>query len=953
MQYESVYIEHAGDLETVAAACRGSRTIGLDFEVARVDTENPPCSLSGLTAKQIRRTALDPHLGRPRLLSLNPDGCKEVFVVDLFKTGGPGPIRDALHNPEAEVGKGRPIIIGHNLQFDQKMALHHYDMAWWPVFDTYRASCLVHNGRGDSRKGHKLEKLYERDLGFETRVEAMGKSDWSQNELSEKQLDYATEDVTHLPDLRETLREQLREQKLNKVALIEFQAVLPEAVIERNGFWVDWDEWNRVARGYRDKRDRFRGELMRELPHPGGQLGLFADIGAPWNLNSAQQMQSALARYGIRVPDTNAITLKQQSLKYPIIEKIVDFREAKQRWSSFGPKYQRFQHPLTGRVHSSFFPFTGAGRYSNSDPNLQQIPRTADYRNCFRARPGFVLVGADYSQIELRIMAQLSQDPVLLQLFREGHDPHKMTASIVMGVPLLGVTGEQRQMAKPINFGLIYGLMPKRLVSYAWANYGVRMTEKEAVQFHRRYFDGYEGVRDWQQFVMRVHRPRGFSRTLSGRKRYLESHTDYNNYYNCVDAETEALTRRGWVKGPDLRRDDTLLTKNADTGELEWQDMDDLKTFSDYKGRIVSFRSRSFNAVTTPQHRWLVKDKHSGQDVCRMSDQLSQWGDYRIHRTGTYSVSESCVSDTSVELVGWLLTDGTLCEQRGRKIARIYQSARANAGNVERIDALFERIDVECLTGRYHYPQHSDRVTWELKRDLAERLHRLFPGRLLSAEFLGYLNRDQAVLLMETMLRGDGWTEKGGRQRFCCRSKEAADAFQALCVLAGVATTCAERDMSKYTPKSEKLQNVPKGGTYYVVNLLKRTHAQVLQGHREDREVEDFFVWCPIVKNTYFVARREGQVYITGNTPVQGTGADGLKNALWYVWHRLKRFGSRVQMVHMVHDEIITEVEDDPDLVAEVKHELQEGMIEGIVPFLPDVPVEVDAKAGPTWASIH
>ena len=1201
--YQSVYITDPGDLDIVASACRSSKTIGLDLET----------------------TSFDPRLGKPRLLSLNPDASPDIFVVDLFRVGGMGPIREELHNPDAEV-RGRPIVVGQNLKFDQKWLLHHFDVALWPIFDTYRASKLLHNGR---KAGHKLEELYQRELDTDTKVPAMGGSDWGAEELSGVQLDYATEDVFFLPMLRDKLRPKLGDKGLNKVALLEFQAVLPEASMELNGFRIDREKWLALSNANWVKAQRLRDELLEELPHPDGQVGLFG--GAPWNLDSPDQMLRSLERKGIKLADTRRTTMKMQAAKHPIIDRIVSYREASKRWSAFGPDYLQHLHPVTGRVHTSFYPFTGAGRYAclaagspvrtstgerpieavkvgdfvwthrgrwrpvvathqkglreayvvrfssgdiltcasshrflssggewldvegmyreyfedvdggavehrcgssvvseseaidaaadrgrarnnlsqraardegrdaavgeegakgatlfsheegvqesdvgeegggapqleravrgrlwlpdvpsrretpirasgshgggtgtsgdsgelfgashrwrhaeqcarqlgsgdecrapslalyagqgqplvaveaiypcgsvevydltveedesyesagvfshnSSSPNLQQIPRGKAFRACFCPEVGWVLIGADYSQIELRIMAQLSMDPVLLDIFRSGKDPHRITASIVLGIPVEEVTDEQRQMAKPINFGLIYGLMPKKLVTYAWANYGVKMTEEQATTFYNRFFEAYEGVRRWQRHVMNWQRPKGFSRTLGGRLRYLESDADYNNFYNCVDAETEALTRRGWVKGPDLRREDVLLTKSADTGALEWQPMTDLKLFPDYKGRLVSFRSRTFNAVTTPEHRWLVSDKHSGEDVCRTSDRLSQWGDHRIHRVGFYDGPKPTFSDDFVELAGWLFTDGTLCEQKGRKVARLYQSARANPEKVDRIDTLFERLGAEVLTGRYYYPKHGHRVTWELRREHAERLHKAFPGRLPTAGFLNGLSREQAQLLLEVMLLGDGWTEDGGRRRFCCRSKAAADAFQVVCVLAGVATTCVERDMSKYEPKSEKLSNVPKGGRHYVVNLLKRTHVQVLQGHREDRDVDGAFVWCPVVPNTYFVARREGQVYVTGNTPDQGTGADGLKNALWKVYHRLRRFGDDVRMVHMVHDEIIAEARDDEGLVEEVKVEIELGMKEGIQPFLPDVPVEVDAHSGYSWAEIH
>jgi DNA polymerase I-like protein with 3'-5' exonuclease and polymerase domains len=134
----------------------------------------------------------------------------------------------------------------------------------------------------------------------------------------------------------------------------------------------------------------------------------------------------------------------------------------------------------TGRVHCDYWPLTGAGRYASRNPNLQQIPRGKRFRACFRPGPGKKLVLADYSQIELRLVAEISGDETLLNIYLRGEDAHQRTASIVSDVPMEEVTKNQRQMAKPINFGLMYGMGPEKLVVYAQANYGVSMKLKQA-----------------------------------------------------------------------------------------------------------------------------------------------------------------------------------------------------------------------------------------------------------------------------------------------------------------------------------------------------------------------------------------------------------------------------------------------------------------------------------------
>jgi DNA polymerase-1 len=166
---------------------------------------------------------------------------------------------------------------------------------------------------------------------------------------------------------------------------------------------------------------------------------------------------------------------------------------------------------------------------SCSDPNLQQIPRGSDYRRCFAARPGFVLVKADYSQIELRIAAKIADEPVMLAAYRDGRDLHTLTAARLLGKRPEEVAKADRQLAKAVNFGLLFGMGWKSLRGYALANYGVRMTDDEAQAYREAFFRLYPGLRGWHRRVGgRVEAlfdrdPAGTHevRTLGGRRRVL------------------------------------------------------------------------------------------------------------------------------------------------------------------------------------------------------------------------------------------------------------------------------------------------------------------------------------------------------------------------------------------------------------------------------------------------
>lgn len=933
MSYE--YVTSADRLPHIAREIERTKCIGFDIETTAYEPYD--IDKRGVTA-EIRLLSVNTGLG--------------IYVVDLFQTGGLGPVLTALAREDV-------IKIVQNAKFEQKWFLYKYDVELWPVFDTYRASVLIHNGYD---KDHHLWALFERELGITPRTkEELGGSDWTNPRLTQQQIDYSAEDVENLPAMRESLKAQLQRKGLLKVALIEFGAILPEAAVELNGLFLDTDDWLALAEENQVRSIELRNQLIWKLPNPSQQIAL-PGITPGINLDSPPQMLASLRKLGGRLEDlenTREITLAMYAAEFPVIQEILEYREFSKKVSQFGSKYLEHIHAVTGRIHPSYFPFTGAGRYACSNPNVQQIPRGKAFRACFKAPPGRRIVVADYSNIEMRLCAEITGDRRLIEIFNsDDDDAHRATAALMAGCSKEEVSKAQRQEAKPVNFGLIYGMQAPKLVLYAMANYGVALTLKRAKQYREKFFDsdGYYGVAKWHETTINDVKPRGYTRTLSGRIRYLKEDA-HNEFFNCLDEKTEALTKRGWVKGFDLKDDDVLLTKNAETGELEWARPTEVKKWPSYYGELVEFASRSFSAVSTPNHRWLVTNKATGKDECRVTDAISDHGDHRIHRTGNYAGQDEAVySDDFVELVGWFLTDGSLFpvnSRGGRPKVTITQSERANPAKVEEIDALMSRLGWGHSRTVWRETQQ---VTWHLQKLESGNLAELFPDRRLTIDFLLGLTSSQLDLLYHTMIKGDGHVEDSGKETFCSGSLEGAEMFQVLCVLLGKAATLHERDMSRYAPRSDKLSNVPRMGIVYYVNVLKRDKVQVTaEQKRRFRVNGEQGVWCPIVPNTYFVARREGHVYVTGNTPVQGSGADGLKAALRAVYMRLKKqFGGwrgAVKMVHHVHDEIILDTEDNAEVDFLARRELCEGMREGMEQFVTKVPVKVEPESGDSWGT--
>ena len=501
LDYE--FITRASDLDCVAREVLKAPLVGLDIEA----------------------TDLDPRYGEIRLVQLivpgeENGGRGRIFVLDLFETQGLGPVLSALRETEA-------IFIVHNAKFEQKWLWWKYRLRLWPVFCTFRASALIYNGKKGLK--HDLDSVVTRELNEVPVNVGQGKSDWS-GRLTQAQKDYAAEDVLRLFPLRVTLKRKLTEDGLLTAALIEFGVVFAEGRTELNGFPLDTAKWRALAKANGEERYRLREELLCDLPHPMNQIAL-PGMSCDWNVDSPKQVLASLRLLGLKsIDSTQEIVLAQFAKKYAPVRKLLEYRHVAQLVKTYGMKFLRHVEK-DGRIHPDYYGLLVTGRYS-ANKSVQQIPRAPVFRACFRPKPGRRFVGADYSGIEMRLCAEISGDPVLTQVFLDGLDAHRATAAVIMEMALDEITSGQRQNAKPVNFGLIYGMMPEKLVLYAMANYGVTLSLTQARKYRQRYFERYKGIEFWHRRVLRDGQRQGFSRTLSGRIRYLNPHEAFNEYYN-------------------------------------------------------------------------------------------------------------------------------------------------------------------------------------------------------------------------------------------------------------------------------------------------------------------------------------------------------------------------------------------------------------------------------------
>jgi DNA polymerase-1 len=432
-------------------------------------------------------TELDPYFGRLRLIQLATPAGVHIIDLDAFRNGGSGDLlqADALAPLRDLLAAHRPVKIAHNAKFDAKFIKHTLGTDLGGLFDTLLASQLI--GAGDIEERHGLDTVASRYLN-----EAVDKTERLSNwnlELSEAQLEYAARDAAVLLPLREKLIERLRSDSLIDCARLEFDCVMTVADMELTGFYMHKDRWLEQLAIVEKRRGQLADELQNVLAEESSQGTLF---GGPQrddiNLDSHQQLTQALERLGIPVPDsTRNWKLQPLAAEYPIIATLLEYRTVQKALTSYGQNMIELINPTTHRLHADFRQIGApTGRFSCTNPNIQQVPHAVEYRRCFSGHPeGRKLVIADYSQIELRILAEFSGDRGFINAFNSGADLHRVTAGEVFNVALDQVTREQRDFAKRLNFGVVYGIGAQRFSIMT----GLSVPEAEGVL--RKYFATY------------------------------------------------------------------------------------------------------------------------------------------------------------------------------------------------------------------------------------------------------------------------------------------------------------------------------------------------------------------------------------------------------------------------------------------------------------------------------
>ena len=476
---------------------------------------------ASLVSIDTETTGLDPMSARLVGISLSVEAGHAAYIpVGHNYAGAPDqlPLERVLSQLRAWLQDPLRRKLGQNLKYDKHIFANHGILLAGIEHDTLLQSYVL-----ESHLSHDMDSLADRHLGVKTisydEVTGKGANRIGFEQVAiERASEYAAEDADITLQLHQTLFPRVESD--GKLLQVYRDIEIPVSdvlfTMERNGVLLDT--------GLLDVQSGELGAKMMAL-----EQQVYQQAGQPFNLNSPKQLQEILfERQGLPVkkktpggqPSTDEDVLQELALDHPLPKLILEYRSLSKLKSTYTDKLPRMVNAQTGRVHTNYAQAVAiTGRLSSNDPNLQNIPvRSAEgrrIREAFIAAPGAVIVSADYSQIELRIMAHLSGDPGLLRAFAAGEDVHRHTAAEIFGVESASVTGEQRRYAKVINFGLIYGMSAFGLASQ------LGIERAAAQQYMERYFLRYPGVKDYMERTRESARSLGYVETVFGRRLYL------------------------------------------------------------------------------------------------------------------------------------------------------------------------------------------------------------------------------------------------------------------------------------------------------------------------------------------------------------------------------------------------------------------------------------------------
>ena len=474
----------------------------------------------------------------PRVVGLD---IETQWAVD----GEPNPYRDTIRTVQVDVPNDETYIltkdfvqivpllandnivkIVHNVAFDSKFLLHNLGTRTVNVFDTMLVERILTAGKQVSTS---LEAVAARRLGITLRKEIRSK--FRKSQLTQDMLNYAAQDAAVLYPIYQQQLQELKNEKLVKVAELENNLAPVVGRIELAGIGFDQSQWKQILEEEKKERDRAYKRVIGEFDISFYQSDLFGDPTCEINLNSRDCILGLLKEQGVDLPDYQAKTLELYLRSHPqqdVIRYLLEYKEHEKRLSWDYPKYI---NPVTGRIHPSISQIGArTGRFAFSNPNLQQVPKLDSFRKMFIAEDGNLLITLDYSQIELRALAEIANDKNMIKAFKGGKDFHQVTAELI--AESLG-TEPDRALGKGCNFAVVYGSSIKSRA----IDTGMPISAWRSI--YGAFFSAYSALEPWYKEAFNSLIKEGYTKTISGRKRWFPELNSTNSHkYRNISRNT-------------------------------------------------------------------------------------------------------------------------------------------------------------------------------------------------------------------------------------------------------------------------------------------------------------------------------------------------------------------------------------------------------------------------------
>ena len=491
----------------------------LDKWVTKIETE------SCFIALDTETKGLTPAPGMVKTLQIAYSVDEPVLIIELPKIKDKSSLRRLM-------GSSNLLKIGHLIKFDILMLEAEGIVVKGPVMCTMLGIEVLKAG---ATRQASLQFTAQDLLNIEL-DKAEQNSDWS-GKLFKTQLQYAANDAGILIEILSQLKQKLDEAGLTGIAILEYCCLLPITEMQSRGIYLDRDRWRQVRKEYEQQRDRLAEKIYRELDRE-------------FNIASSSQLLKALQTYGIEIKSTNSNILIEQVKEHPIVASIIKYRSLNTILNTFLKGFEPYIQS-DNRLRGNWWQIgTRTGRTSCVEPNLSNVPKIPKIRNCFAATDGYMLVDADYSQIELRLAAKRMNVPTLIEAFRQGQDVHSLTGSYIYDCDLEDLTPQQRKLGKILNLGLIYGMGAEKFRLNAAKKFGVYLTADRSKELREMFFTLYPEIeqyhqlcrRSWQQGQQQASSTLGRVNIWSSKSPKLNQIINYPIQADCADILKQAIS---------------------------------------------------------------------------------------------------------------------------------------------------------------------------------------------------------------------------------------------------------------------------------------------------------------------------------------------------------------------------------------------------------------------------